>query len=191
MNNTQLIASDVKCDDDDLQQELTKYTTLINEAEELISVAETQLAERHQSLLLMIKIADDEFKKRAVKSPSQPAESACDKTEEDAITNKELYKKIAQLTHPDKANNTRLFIKAKKALKSGKREELFEILTEAKLDYAEILNKKKQQYNELIRSEFYTMAVDWMSGDKAKMERIQNIYRNNLLNTLSMKQAML
>jgi hypothetical protein len=184
---------------------INDYSNKITEAKKTIALAESQLATKFCAIVQSIALVDAELIRRAYdKKSKEPknyeAEAApplgtqdreFEISSEDVVSNKKLFKKIANLTHPDKTDNTELFIKAKRALRDNDRELLLNILAEAESDYETLLECRRKEYQDIIESVPYNVAIDWFSGDLSSIVKAESYYLSGLLQTLQMKQVLL
>ena len=169
----------------DSQTEYCSIQIQIDAAHNCITVAETLLSQKFQHELQKIAKIDAKIAEYT-KLNDKPV---CDKEEE--VSLKKLFKKIANLTHPDKCGNDALFIEAKKALKANNREALNSLLNQATSDYDELLKLKRAEYEAIINSEEYNVAHSYLNGDNDLKRRVEQIYCNNINHKLQLKIAIL
>lgn len=156
----------------------------IAEAKELISRSKGQLDAKYDSIIqTMVRIEDELKRRNVIKEPE------IDKDEQ--LTNKQLFKKIAQLAHTDKLGDDKLFKRAQKALKSKNREKLIGLLIEARADYKELLLIKQKEFEEVISSNEYLLALDWFSSDFSKQSKAETFYLSVLMANLQSLQSKL
>ena len=185
---------------------INDYSNKITEAKKTIASAESQLAIKFSAIVQSIALVDAELARRAferkakepkvegadAEAPQEQVSREIDDDADDAdLSNKKLYKKIARLTHPDKTDNTELFIKAKRALRDNDRELLLDILAEAESDYETLLECRRKEYQGILESVAYNVASDWFSGNLSSVIKAESYYLNGLLQALQMKQALL
>lgn len=159
---------------------IDKLSKKIQDAKNLIEMAETQLECKYDSVIATIHEIEDKLNKSAESVTPEPS-----------LTDKELFRKIARLTHPDMMDNTDLFIQARKALKSGNREKLVNILTEVESSYSELLAIRQAEYKDVISSNKYLLALDWFSGDFKRQTKASSFYLQVLMNNLKTLQSQL
>lgn len=178
-----------------LKTVIEEYEAKIEEAQLLIQRAETDLAIKFKSVHGTLRDIERQIAEAAIVIEAttnlMPKEVCADTDDGCGDSNKQLYKKIAQLTHPDKCHNDKLFKEAKKALKAGNREKLLEILTLAKSEYVDLLNFKKKVYVEIVESVQYLMARDYYSGIQDNISKAETYYLQVLYQTLQAKLSML
>jgi len=162
---------------------VTEYDEKIQEANTVIQRAETQLA---------IKYRDINCKLHDINQQILAKSAANNHTNiEDEITLKKLYKKVAQLTHPDKCGNDNLFREAKRALRKGDRDTLYELLKIAQSEYNDLLTYRRRAYEEIIESALYKMSTDYLSDDHKRKEKAETYYILILQQTLNFKMQTL
>ena len=157
----------------------------IDEAKSLINKAEGQLNEKYSNILFTIRKIEDEIKRR---TPLPPESEPVVKTDEE-LSDRQLYKKIAGLTHPDKLGDDVLFKKAKEAFKNKNRNKLEDLLAEARASYLELLAIKRKEYEELVSSVPFLIASDWFSDDFNRKLKAETYFLNILMCTMQAKQV--
>lgn len=167
----------------------TEYVLIckaIVEAKECIATAEALLSQRYHYIIVAINNIDELLNGTAVESKHATTVVL------ESVNNKDLYRKIAKLTHPDTGiGDPQMFVEAKIALKRGDTDALQNILNCAKKNYAELLQQSKADYHFIITSDPYSIASDYLSGDPLLQSKAEAHYSKYLHTTLHAKTIQL